>query len=286
MGKQQDKVSEVERDPWAPAIPALQAGLGQLGGILDKPLQYFQGNTVAPLSGETNTALDMITQRAQLGNSGMRAGQNLINDTLQGKFLGGNPYRDQMIASATRPAIQQYTQNVLPSLSGSAVRSGRYGSDVYAQQRGNADRAFADSLTDMTGKLSYNDYAQERANQNAMLQLAPQYAQADYNDAAMMGRAGALRDQYAQQQINADMARHEFGQNEPYTRLARYFGLVNPVAGLGGTTTNTQFAPKADPWQQALGVGMMGASIFGDMMMPGMGSAMRGAGGKIGRAHV
>jgi hypothetical protein len=279
MGKSKEQSQTTERDPWAPAVPALQAGLSQLGGILNNPLKQWEGSVVAPFAPETNTAMDMISQRAMLGNSGMRAGQNLINDTLGGKYLNSNPYRDAMIAGAVRPAVQNYTQNVLPSMSGSAVRSGRYGSDVYGQQMANANRSFADSMADLTGKLSYTDYANERANQNNMLQLAPEYAKADYSDAAMMGQVGAMRQQQQERQAAEQRANFLGAQDEPYQRLSRYFQLLNPVAGLGGSATTTQ-QTQSDPFQQILGAGLAGAGIFGNLMAPGAGTAA-GAASKL-----
>lgn len=195
--------------------------------------------------------------RALGGNSAVQAGQGMLEDTLSGQYLGGNPYRDQMLRSAMRPVVEQYAESVAPRLASSANRAGMYGSDVYADRAAQTERAFADSLTDMSGQLTYQDYAQERANQLGAANQALQYAGNDYRDLAALGQVGALQDQRSQDVINAEMAKWAYEQDEPYTRLARYMGLVAPTAGLGGTAT------QITPIYRNQGAGIAGGAMAG-----------------------
>lgn len=81
-------------------------------------------------------------------------------------------------------------------------------------------------------------YNASRAQQLQALGLQPAYQQMDYTDLNNASAAGQARDQYSQQLINADIARHDFGQNAGWQNLSRYLAAINGGSpGASVTTT-------------------------------------------------
>lgn len=81
-------------------------------------------------------------------------------------------------------------------------------------------------------------YNASRAQQLQALGMQPAYQQMDYTDLNNASAAGQARDQYAQQLINADIARHDFGQNAEWQNLSRYLAAINGGSpGASVTTT-------------------------------------------------
>lgn len=120
-----------------------------------------------------------LAERAQSGSPLTTAATQGILDTAQGEYLpGGSKYQNlsQALLNQIRPSVD------------SIFAGGRFGSGLHKQ-------ALADSLSD---KLLSN-YNQERSNQVAALQYAPQLAQQDYIDINQLGAAGQVPWQQAQQ---------------------------------------------------------------------------------------
>jgi len=84
-----------------------------------------------------------------------------------GAFLGGSPFRESLIQSATRPLVQQYSETVLPGIASGFSRAGRYGSGAMEQAQARATEAFGRSLGDVASNIAAQDYARERAFQEA-----------------------------------------------------------------------------------------------------------------------
>lgn len=96
-----------------------------------------------------------------------------IQNVAGGGFLTGSPYQQQMIAAATRPLVQQYSEQVMPGIASQYSSAGRYGSGAMQQAQSKASESFARGLGDVTAGIVGQDYARERAFQeNARQQLA------------------------------------------------------------------------------------------------------------------
>lgn len=180
------------RDPWAPAIPALNEALS---GAMNAYRNTYNGPQVAGMdpnvwagqnqilansqnglvSGNATSALqglrgilgnggfnDYMTQGAgslQSGMSGLDSVQNNLNPYASGQYLkqGGNPYLDSTIGSAMKDAAQ--------GVNAQFSSAGRYGSGA------NAD-ALANRLGSIATNARMQDYNQQQSNQlqaNSML---------------------------------------------------------------------------------------------------------------------
>jgi len=228
-----------------------------------------------PLVGQAQTAVGNLTSQvnpAMAGYNRLQGGSSLTNATARGDYLQNNPNFDAVMNTAGRKATDMYntaTNNTFSNVS----QAGRYGSNAHANlQSGNAGK-LAESLADTAGAYTYQNYARERgAQENAInnqfnqqmqatqglgslseqqagrqlnaSQLAPSLAQADYQDIDRMAQYGQMREGYDQTALNADISRHDYGQNAQQQHLANYTNAVWGAPGGSQSVTTSSGGGK------------------------------------------
>lgn len=200
---------------------------------------FFPGQTFIGPSEATTQAMQAASQRAQAGSPLLRQAQEQQQRVLGGEFLSaGNPYLQQALGQSSRVAGQEF-YDTMRGLGSQASRAGRYGSGAMGQQEGRAEQALATALAESAGKLSFENYAQERARQEAAATQAPTMAMADYADINQLLKAGTLGEQYQQRALQDEMARFEFEQNKPYAKLSTFLSSVYgaPQGSVSQTTS-------------------------------------------------
>jgi hypothetical protein len=172
--------------------------------------------------------------------------------TASGQYLQPNEFLSGALAQANRLAGEQYNKNI-QALQSQASSAGRYGSAAQRQQTGQAQDVFARALAEQNQQAYLQNYAQERAAQEAAIarlggfeqqaianqmagaqgltagqqqalqtqlsaaQVAPQLAAADYADIQSLLKAGQAQEGYAQQAIQGQLA----AQDIPLERLTK-----------------------------------------------------------------
>jgi hypothetical protein len=201
--------------------------------------QYYGGQTYVSPSTTTQTGLQALEARASLGNPLLQSAQNQLQNTVSGGFLGGNPFFQGAFQPAAQAAQTQF-QQTLGDIGSKASLAGRYGSGAMGSLQDRAAGVFGQQLTNTAGQLAYQNYADERARQQAATLASPAMAQADYQDIQNMLQAGQLREGYQGQQLQSDMARFNFLQNQPQQNLQNYLSLVygNPLGRVGQSTAS------------------------------------------------
>lgn len=218
--------------------PFLSYGLGeaqrlyQAGGP-----QYYQGQTYVSPSQTTQTGLQALEKRATQGNPLVSAAQQQVQNTIGGNYLSGNPFFQGAFAPAAQAATQQF-QKAIGDIGSAASRAGRYGSGAMGTLQDRASGQLAQQLSNTAGQLAYQNYADERARQQAATMAAPAMAQADYQDIQNLLAAGQAREGYTGQQLQSDIARFNFQQQQPQQNLATFLSSVygNPMATLRSQT--------------------------------------------------
>lgn len=142
MGLSSSK-TKTKNEPWAPAQPYILKGLEQSGQVFDQ--QQPSLNKFSAMQ------MDTYGRLAPSAEQGIAGSQTLVNDTLAGKYLNGNPYLDGML-NKTRENI---TNNVQSQFAG----AGRYGSDYNVGE-------LSRQLADAENQMRFQNYGQERAYQN------------------------------------------------------------------------------------------------------------------------
>ncbi|MFA6134663.1 MAG: hypothetical protein WC869_11675 [Phycisphaerae bacterium] len=244
-------------------MPYLKDVLGQAKNLYNQSgPDYYPGSTVVPMAGETTAALDAQTQRALLGSPLNQAAQQTTMDTLNGNFLsGGNPYFQGAFDSMARP--------VTDAVQAAMARSGRLGSGAETQ-------TMTRELGDIGSKLMYQNYNDERNRQMQASQIAPLLAETDYNDIAKLAQVGGAYEAQAGAELQNDVNRFNFYQQQPWDKLAQYSTFVQggtyggqstqqtPVSSnkagsiLGGVASGASTGAMFGPWGAAIGAGLGG----------------------------
>lgn len=192
MGISGSKKTVQTNDPWAPAQPYILKGLQQSSAVFDQQQPS--------LNKYSQMAFDTYGRMAPGAEAGVKGSQALVNDTLAGKYLGGNPYTDAII----NKNAGDIRNNVGAAFSG----SGRYGSGMFGD-------TIADNIGEMATNLRYGDYAQERQNQIGAV---------DQAQGLMAGSQGLLNN----------------AAELPWIGVGALNGNVRNASGGYGTTTTKQ----------------------------------------------
>lgn len=263
FGGSDDQKTTTTSQPWKPLQQPLQSGYQNLeqtwkGGAPN----YYPGQTVAPQNQWTQNALQAQAGRAMQGSPLNAAAQGNLTSTLQGDFLGaGNPYFQNALNAAIRPIQQQYEQTVMPGLDSTFSAAGRYGSGAHQNAANTGYQNYMTAIGDTAGNMAYQNYGDERQRQMQGMAMAPGLANQDYYDINQLGASGSAMDQYNQQLINADIARHDYNQNKNFDWTSKYLGVLtgNPY----GSQTTTAQQPSANPFTSALGGAGLGYQLGG-----------------------
>jgi hypothetical protein len=294
--------------------------------------QYYPNSTVVPFSPQTEQALGMMEQRAVNGDPSTDALGNYVTSTLGtmptldsstgfagipetaaaattgleqlgatagGDFLGaGNPYLDNVYNTGSQQIMDQFEQQIMPSLNATFGASGRTGSGTHQLLAGEAAGDVSEALAGLYGDIYMPAYESERdrmLSAAGQLQqgdierrgvatdiygtmgdqafragtLAPTYTDMQYQDLdRLLGVGGTIEGQ-AQRLLQDDISRWDFNQQAPYNNLSNYANLIYGMPGGYGTTTAT--GPSSSPLGSAAGGAMLGASVIPGPIGAGIG---------------
>jgi hypothetical protein len=251
-GGRVDERTTTTRNEIDPALrPYVDFGLSEARRLYEAPgPSYFPGKTYVGPSDTTLSALRAGETRAAAGSPLLREAQaeNLAN--IQGKYLSGNPFFEGAFNPAARAAQQSY-YDAIQNVSSKAASAGRYGSGAYGQLTDRAGGTFATALTDIAGKLSYENYENERKRQAAATAAAPGMAEADYGDIQRLLAIGQGREAYSEKELQDEINRYNYEQNLPSAKLQSFLSGVYGAPS-GGVSTSTQ-PIYSDPGKEALG---------------------------------
>ena len=255
--------------------PYVEYGLGEAKRLYQQGApQYFPGQTYVGPSQYTQQAMDLAAQRAQAGSPLQQAALGQQQATVQGQYLGGNPFFQGAFQSATRGAEQSYLDAIARTRS-QASSLGRTGSGAMGEQEGRAEGALARALSDTAGSLAYQNYAAERGRQEAAAAAAPQLAASDYADIQRLANVGAMGEDYSQRALAADIQRYNYGQQAPYAQLQSF---LSGVYGAPSGMISSQ-PVYGNPIMGALGGAALGYGLGAPAGYGGYGAA---AGGLLG----
>ena len=223
--------------------------------------QYYGGQTYVSPSTTTQTGLQALEARASLGNPLLQSAQNQLQSTVSGEYLGGNPFFQGAFQPAAKAAEMQF-KSTLGDIASKSSLAGRYGSGAMGQLQDRATGAFGQQLANTAGQLAYQNYADERARQQQATMAAPAMTSADYQDIQNMLQAGQIREGYQGQQLQSDIAKFNFLQNQPQQNLQNYLSLVygNPLGKVGQQTTSGY--NDTSTLQNLLGIAAVGGGLY------------------------
>ena len=253
--------SQSESGPPAFLQPYLQNGINDLVNYYNahpNAPAYYSGETVAPLSTQSQAAID---------RAGALAGNNPTLAAANGslaRFLNGsnvdpraNPDYQTALAASFQPAIDAFNSQILPGINASYSASGRYGSGARAGAIDRATKTLDNSLANAAATAGANYYTHALDQQLQAAQLAPGLNTANWQDVSGLAAAGRTVDRQRQAEDAAAQAAYNYNANAQMNYIAQYLAMLN--AGYPGGTnrgsgfSNSSATRSASPFDQALG---------------------------------
>lgn len=216
-----------ELKPLATAYTNKAINLGNQGFV------PYTGQRFAGPTGAEQTGLGMIADRAQNGSQLINTGTNTLNTMLQPGQ--SNPYLDQAVSRAQSSVVDQFNNMVKPQTESAMVNSGSFGNSGLQQTLQNQQIAAGKQLGDIASQMYGQDYQDSNNRALQAAQLAPQYANSQYNDAQQLLNAGSYARNFDQQNKDFNFQQFEDQQNLPYKQLGAMSGVFG--SNLGGTST-------------------------------------------------
>ncbi len=241
MGKSSGGGTQVQRmEPSLIQAPHLSRLYSQAQNLYETgPQQYFPGQTIASPSelqmiGEEAARLGATGAQSQVAGSLLPAIQNQLAGP---QNVANNPYLAGAATAALRP-VYQNAQNLLTQARRGANEAGQLNSDRQALLEQGVIGDYMTRAGDISAGMYNQAYENALRTQAASIANVPIAMQSLMQPSQTLMGLGNLQTQRAQQAIDADRARFEFGQQAPYQALNQY---GNVVAGsmLPGTTTLT-----------------------------------------------
>ena len=200
--------------------PLIDYATQTAGRVNSSGFTPYGGTRFEGMNGTQQAGLDMITQRATGGDPTMNQAQETLQQTLKGGQT--NPYLDSMVNKAQT--------GVMANMGALQARSGSFGNSGIAQTG-------AQQMGDIATQMYGNAYNTDRANQMSALNLAPQYGNQAYTDAAQLMKAGGQVQDQSQQNKDFQYSQFQEQQNLPYKQMAAYAGLLGSSGSTGTSTT-------------------------------------------------
>jgi len=242
-GGGQSQSSSNEIDPMLK--PYISYGLDEAKTLYNQGApEYFSGNTYLGPNKAQQDAMAMMTNQANAGSDVLTNSSALANQTLSGDFLNsGNPYLAQATQAGADVATDQYNK-AMQNTNSQASLSGRYGSNAHANLASDNSQNLANALTNQASTMAYNNYNAERQNQMNVMGNAQNIAGNDYYGANQLMNAGNQSAQFDQAKLDADIARHDYGQNAQQMHLNNYLTAAYGAPGGSQTTTTSSGGGK------------------------------------------
>lgn len=201
---------------------------------------YYPGQTYVDQSAQTTEGLRLAEERAKAGSPLIPAAQSQALSTISGDRLSaGNPYFASMMASAAKPVVSEFNK-AIRDIGGRTAASGRYGSGAMGELESTATENLANALSQRGSELAYQNYAAERARQDAAINQAGTLAGQDYSDIQQLMNVGQAQENQALKELQSDIARYDFGQNQPQQKLQSYLSAAyGAPAPIQQTTTSS-----------------------------------------------
>lgn len=274
----------------------LYAGLNPLQNQAIAGTQNFamgEGqSTAANMLGASNASLSGSLGQMDAAGAlyGFNPGNATMGNITDAGMYANNPYMSGMIDAASRDVTRNLTEDVLPGINRLGSATGNTNSSRTGIAEGIALRGAQDRIGDIASDMRGSAYSQglnlaeqsRQSNLNARLNALTNSGNiygnafgqglqggaagltAGYNNLDALSKAGALQQQDAQGQMNADFARWRGQDDRAFDLLDRY---MQAIGGQYGSSTTKSADNGQSNWmntlQGALGGASAGLGLYG-----------------------
>ncbi len=241
--------------------------------LASTPLQSYQGQLVAPITGMTAGGLQQLSDFTQQGTpERLAAGQAIVgaaNGSASNPYGGmSNPYINQMIDTSNAKIADRYRTGTAAQNDASFARSGAFGGSAWQDQTSRNQQDLAGALAANTNNLLGNQYTNAQNIAESALnrsltgaQLGIQQQGADQSAITAMIAGGQIPQKNYQDMLTANQNQFNQQQQAPFT-LSDYLGNSLSRAS-GGQGSQTYTGPGQSPITGLLGAGALGYGLFG-----------------------
>jgi hypothetical protein len=268
-------------------IPQLQQGVGDLTNYYNaNPTApgYYPGSTFAEPSMDTANALSALVNRGINGSPLQATGNSFAQSVLDPNYLnvGNDPNFQASLAAGFAPQNLNFQNSTLPSLRSQFEGSGR---NLGGADMGQAQLALQNlnqTQSNAAAQATEAAYNQRMGNQfNVLNNYIPSSQNMDYQNIGAQMAGGQQQDQYAQNRINADVSRYNYGTTAQPNYISDFLSRIQAGYPGGqtqgqGTSNGTSFmqgtgTPASNSTSSFLGgglglagLGLQAASLFSD----------------------
>lgn len=263
--------SQSESGPPSFLQPYLQNGIHDLVNYYNanpNAPAYYSGETVAPLSSQSQAAVNMAGALAS-NNPTLSAANGALTRFLSGNYTNPltNPDYQAALSASFQPEIDAFNQQILPGINSSYSSAGRYGSGARASAIDQATKTLDNSMSNAAAQAGANYYTNALGQQLQAAQSVPGINTANWQDVSGLGAAGQTVDQQRQAQDAAAQAAYNYNANAQMNYISQYLAMLNGGYP-GGTTsgsgfTNSTTTQSASPFSQIMGGIGAATSILG-----------------------
>ena len=207
------------------------------------PAEYYPDQTYLGANTQQQGAIDNMTNQANTGSQILGGANDYANSVMAGDYLQNNPNFNAVMDTAGAAATKQYN-NAMQNTNSQASMSGRYGSDAHQRMASDNSSNLATSLANTAGQYSYQNYANERQNQQNVANQAQNFASNNYYDAGQLAQAGNAQAGFNQAALDADISRYDYNANAQANSLNNYTNAVWGAPGGSQTTTTSSGGGK------------------------------------------
>jgi len=234
---------------------------------------FFPRSTVAGLNEQEiqgrNHLSEMSGTIANMFGQGEPTHQALMFG-LNAADVGNNRYARDAAQAAIDPIFQRLERHTLPDARQAAIGTGNYGGSRDQIYRSLVTNDAVREAHNATSSLYKDMYQQGLNTQTQTLGQLPAYTQNLLLPGQTLAAMGAQQRALDQSRIDEDVARHNFEQSMPYTRLMEYANLVNhPYGG------QAESATEAVGGENSSVSNWLGAILGGIGLIPGVVNAFR-----------
>ena len=259
-------VTETKADPWEGVQPYLTSLYARAAGLGATPQQFYPGQTYASMSTPTLAGIENTEWAARNAIPAlitkMRGG---MDSMLGAADVANNPYVNNMLGAQQNLVTNALQREWLPGIRSGAVSSGQYGGSRQGIAEGLAMSEASKNLANAAAQTQLGAYGQGLEQQRAAMALAPQMAGLELMPAQLQQQAGAMREGWSQKGIDEALARWNFAQQEPWSRLQRESAIYS---GIPWNATETKSASGS------AGAGALGGAMLGGSLGSGIGSML------------
>ena len=168
------------------------------GSLAPSPIPNQQ---VAPFAPSQTEALNYINQQGPYSPLA-GAAQGQAQSTLQGNYLGPNPYLNEYYNQAAQNLVNNYQFATSPDITAATVQAGGLGGSGHAQEQDFARQELGTNLGNLAANIYEPAYQFERGMQATSAAQTPGLVSAGYIPSQAMMGAGGLEQTQVQNILN------------------------------------------------------------------------------------